>query len=384
MELNKNNIKKLIGIITVSLLIFGGLNHFSVLLELLRGFLVIISPFLLGLCFAFLINVLMRKIEKVWDKMFQKKRGKVYQRIQRPACLFLSLLLIVGVIFVILFMIIPEFQKNIIAMWDMFPQYMNNVMEWWNSLTQALLKYSIVLPSMELNTEEIGKVIADFMSQGGALFLNRTMDITVSIVSTIVNAAVGLVFAVYVLLQKEKLSRQVKKLLFAVLPACRVDSVLELCSLTNKIFTSFVTGQLTEAVIIGTLCFLGMLLLRIPYAAVISVLVGFTALIPVFGAFLGTAVGAVLILVISPLKALEFVIFIIVLQQLEGNIIYPKVVGKSVGLPGIWVLAAVTAGGSMFGFMGMLFSVPVCSVLYCIVRQAVNHELDKKGIEIDE
>ena len=150
--------------------------------------------------------------------------------------------------------------------------------------------------------------------------------------------------------------------------------VIEFTNLTNKVFTKFVTGQLTEACIIGTLCLVGMLIFGMPYAVIISVLIGFTALIPIFGAFIGTAIGAFLILLESPIKALWFVIFIIVLQQLEGNLIYPKVVGKSVGLPGIWVLSAVTIGGGMFGIIGMLFSVPICSIVYVIFRRYVNRK----------
>ena len=158
------------------------------------------------------------------------------------------------------------------------------------------------------------------------------------------------------------------------------DKLLDLLSLTNQTFSSFVTGQLTEAIIIGVLCFMGMLIFRMPYAAVISLLVGVTALIPVFGALIGTAIGAFLILLVSPIKAIWFVIFIIVLQQLEGNLIYPRVVGKSVGLPGIWVLAAVTLGNNLAGVVGMLLSVPLCAVLYCVLRDVVNARLAKKKL----
>ena len=150
--------------------------------------------------------------------------------------------------------------------------------------------------------------------------------------------------------------------------------------MTNRTCSNFVTGQLTEAVILGTLCFLGMLIFRLPYAGVISVLVGFTALIPIFGAFIGVGIGAFLILLVSPIKALWFILFFVILQQLEGNLIYPRVVGKSVGLPGIWVLAAVTVGGNAFGLAGMLLAVPLCSVLYTLARQGVNARLARKGL----
>ena len=171
------------------------------------------------------------------------------------------------------------------------------------------------------------------------------------------------------------------KVLNAVMNPEKLDKLLNLLRLANKTFTNFITGQLTEAVIIGALCFIGMTIFRMPYAPAISVLVGFTALIPVFGAFIGTAVGAFLILLVKPIQAVWFVIFIIVLQQFEGNLIYPKVVGKSVGLPGIWVLVAVTVGGNAMGVMGMLISVPLCSVLYAVSREAVNNKLKMKRIK---
>lgn len=430
MELDKENIKKIMLILTGAFLIFWGINHVDTIVKILGKGISVISPFLLGFCFAFMVNVLMRRLELLWDKIGSigktkrlkaaggrkttrntkaagntkaarnartdknakaagntntaespKKTGGGFKR---PVCLVLSLALIFGVIFIIFFMIIPEIQRNVLTIGGMIPQYFEQVKEWWNGITGLMADYNIVLPEIDLKEGEIGKILTDFVSKSGKLFLNTTMGLTVSIFSAVVDVILGLVFAIYVLLQKEKLAMQAKKLLYAVLPEKKVESFLALCSLTNKTFTNFVTGQLTEAVIIGVLCFVGMLILQMPYAPMISVLVGFTALIPMFGAFIGTAVGAFFILVDNPWKAVGFVVFIIILQQLEGNLIYPKVVGKSVGLPGIWVLVAVTIGGSLSGVIGMLFSVPISSVLYCIVRETVNRRLVKRGITVKE
>ena len=208
--------------------------------------------------------------------------------------------------------------------------------------------------------------------------IDTTVNITTSIVAAMVDIVLGIVFAVYLLSQKEKLGKQAKKSTRAILGDERSKRFLDITSLANKVFTKFVTGQVTEACIIGVLCFIGMLIFRMPYAAIISVLVGFTALIPIFGAFIGTGIGAFLILLESPIKAIWFVLFIIVLQQLEGNLIYPRVVGKSVGLPPIWVLAAVTIGGGLFGIPGMLFGVPVCSVMYVLFKEFVNKQNNQK------
>jgi predicted PurR-regulated permease PerM len=192
------------------------------------------------------------------------------------------------------------------------------------------------------------------------------------------NAVLGFVFSLYVLASKEKLGANLCKTLTALLPEKKVERVTEIAALSDKTFTNFVTGQLTEALVIGALCFIGMLIFGMPYAVVVSVLVGFTALIPVFGAFIGTGVGAFLILMVDPMKALWFVVFIIVLQQLEGNLIYPRVVGKSVGLPGLLVLAAVTVGSGVGGILGMLLAVPVCSVIFTVCAQAIDARLAQK------
>ena len=212
---------------------------------------------------------------------------------------------------------------------------------------------------------------------------NEIMQITIGVASSflgsITSIIIGIVFAIYILLKKEDLSRQFKKILKAYLPEKYERRIEEIAKLSNITFGNFISGQCLESLIIGLLCFIGMLILQIPYASTISVLVGFTALIPVFGAFIGTFIGAFLIFMVEPFKALIFIIFIIILQQLEGNIIYPKVVGKSVGLPSIWVMVAVTIGASIYGILGMILSVPLCSILYSIIKTDVNLKIEEKN-----
>ena len=192
----------------------------------------------------------------------------------------------------------------------------------------------------------------------------------------------ALVFALYILGQKERLSEQLKRVITAYLPEEKADRMFYIGELSNRVFSNFVSGQLTEATLLGLLCFLGMTIFRMPYASMVAILVGFTALIPLFGAFIGTGIGAFLILMVSPIKAFWFIVFIIVLQQIEGNFIYPKVVGSSVGLPSIWVFSAITLGSRMFGVPGMLISVPLCSVLYCLFREAVRKRINQKALTI--
>ena len=221
-----------------------------------------------------------------------------------------------------------------------------------------------------------------FLKNGAGTMLNTTFSAAVSIVSGVSSFLIGFIFAIYILLQKETLSRQMKKVLEAFLPEPVVGRILDITALTERTFSNFLTGQCVEAVILGTMFFVALTLIRLPYGLLIGVLIAFTALIPIFGAFVGLAVGVFLMLMVNPMDALIFTITFFVLQQIEGNLIYPYVVGNSVGLPSIWVLVAVTVGGSMMGIVGMLIFIPLCSVLYALLRDGVNGRLGKKGGEI--
>lgn len=380
MELNKKNVKVILLIISASILLLWGLNHLDFVLSIIGGAFSVIAPFIVGLCLAFIFNVLLRPLEGLWDKIFKKKKKtKFILKLKRPVCLVLSILIIMAVIFILLFMIIPEITRTVSAIANSVPSYLERMEAWWIQLKELLEQYSIVLPSFDLDFNKIAETLTNFLKTSG--LINKTVDITGSIFSGIFNMVLGLVFSIYILASKEKLGANTKKTLLAFLPKEKVEKAVDLAALSNKTFTNFITGQLTEAVIIGILCFIGMLIFRMPYALTISVLVAFTALIPVFGAFIGTAIGAFLILMVEPIKALWFIIFIIVLQQIEGNLIYPKVVGKSVGLPGIWVIIAVTVGSGLFGVLGMLLSVPVVSVLYTVIKEFINKRLKLKKIK---
>lgn len=380
MELNKKNVKVILLIISASILLLWGLNHLDFVLSIIGGAFSVIAPFIVGLCLAFIFNVLLRPLEGLWDKIFKKKKKtKFILKLKRPVCLVLSILIIMAVIFILLFMIIPEITRTVSAIASSVPSYLEKIEVWWIQLKELLEQYSIVLPSFDLDFNKIAETVTNFLKTSG--LINKTVDITGSIFSGIFNMVLGLVFSIYILASKEKLGANTKKTLLAFLPKEKVEKAVDLAALSNKTFTNFITGQLTEAVIIGILCFIGMLIFRMPYALTISVLVAFTALIPVFGAFIGTAIGAFLILMVEPIKALWFIIFIIVLQQIEGNLIYPKVVGKSVGLPGIWVIIAVTVGSGLFGVLGMLLSVPVVSVLYTVIKEFINKRLKLKKIK---
>ena len=368
MELSKKTVKRILLIISFTVFLIWAIYNHKLLFNYVGELYSLISPFVVGLCIAYVVNVILRPIERMWMKLLSKSKGNWVKKLKRPICLLLSILLIIGIIIAVVFLIIPELSKSISSLVSMVPTYVDEVEDWWNGLSLRLDKYNIQLPEFSFNSDKLVQMLKD----GGSAVINTTLSATTSIVTAVINIVLALAFSIYVLAQKETLKRQSKKVLAKLMKPEKMQSLLDMLGLINRTFTNFITGQLTEAVIIGALCFIGMSIFRMPYAPAISVLVGFTALIPVFGAFIGTAIGAFLILLVKPIQALWFVVFIIVLQQFEGNLIYPKVVGKSVGLPGIWVLVAVTIGGNAMGVVGMLVSVPLCSVLYVVARNAVN------------
>lgn len=364
--INLNEIKKII--ITAIILIFAFI-YIKEIWQFIAYIIKIFMPFIVGLAIVFVINVLMNTIEKKW-----LKKLNVQNNAKRVMSLLLSIILVLSFIVFLLLLIIPNLQNTIALFADSIPIYSQNIEKILNSWQ---IDSNIVTEIDDiLNT--LGANLAEYIKNNSNQVLETTLGIASNVVTGFVNTIIGFVFAIYFLAQKERISSQFKKLMQAYLPQKRIDKINEIAILSNKIFSHFVSGQCIEAIIIGVLCFIGMVCLRLPYAPTISVLIGFTALIPVFGSIIGTIFGAFLIFMISPIQALIFVMYIIILQQLEGNLIYPKVVGKSVGLPGIWVLVAVTVGASINGVLGMLLSVPICSIIYSIVATNVKYRLEEK------
>lgn len=367
-------------VVTFAILLFWVTEHPEKPLGMISKVFSWFTPFIIGFCIAYVVNLLMRPLEKLWAVIWAKSKGDFYKKLKRPVCLVLSALLVFGLIFAVVFMVIPALKDTIVSFVDRIPQYILEIEKLYNNFAEFLQNYNFELPDISIKMDKLGTTLKGLITSYGNNVVNTTFNVTASIVSVVVDIVLGVAFSLYVLAQKETLGRQFKKIIYALFNQQKADRLLDLTRLTDGVFTKFVTGQLTEAVIIGVLCFIGMLIFRMPYALVISVLVGFTALIPIFGALFGTAVGAFLILLESPVKAFWFVIFIIILQQLEGNLIYPRVVGKSVGLPGIWVLVAVTVGGSAMGIGGMLFAVPVATVLYVIFKEYIQKKYKEKDI----
>ncbi len=382
MKFAKENTRQILLIIVFTALLIFALVNFPVLMTMLGTLYGILSPFLAGFCVAFIMNELLKALEKLWDRFAAragKRLGSAFRRrAKRPVCLVLSVILVLGMISAMFLIIIPEISSTIALISEYMPEYVRETEAWFAKASDFLGAHGIDVPKLDIDITKIADRITKSLSNMGASLFNMTVNATTSIVSSIYNVLLSFVFAIYLLAQKEKLISQGKRILYAILPDKPYERLTGILRLSNHTFSSFISGQLTEAVILGVLCFIGMLLFRMPYAAAASILVGFTALIPLLGSFIGTGIGAFLILFVDPPKALAFILFIIVLQQLEGNLIYPKVVGKSVGLPGIWVLASVTVGGDAFGVMGMLVGVPICSVVYTLAREGVRRRVEVK------
>lgn len=374
LEKNKKTIMELI-LFTV-IIIFAFIN-ISYIWTFIKYIITLFMPFIIGAMIAFVLNVLLNVVENKLFAKLNKKNSKVWEKLKRPVSLTTTFVIIIALLALILGLIIPQLKNTVELFTENFDSYQKQSVE-------VLEKIGIDKKDIKEFNKGLSNIedeVTDYFSENKQEIMQTTVGIASTVIGTITSLGLGIVFAIYILLKKEELSRQFKKLTRAYLSDKKQKKLTEISELSNKTFGNFISGQCIEAIIIGVLCFIGMMILQIPYAATISVLVGFTALIPVFGAFIGTVVGAFLILMVDPAKAIIFVIFILILQQLEGNLIYPKVVGNSVGLPGIWVMVAVTVGASIAGILGMLLSVPICSIIYSIVRTNVNDKIDKKNKE---
>ena len=368
--------KDILFIISYVAIIIFALVNFDKIITAFNYALNILSPFIVGVLLAFVLNVLIKFIEtKIFGKI---KKGKVWKKIKRPISITVSLILVGLIIYFVMNLLVPQLRNSVSLFTDTLPEYKEDIV---NILEKFDVEETTVSKVGEY-LDNFTKVITDYIKGNSKDVLSITTEVATSIISIVSKGIISIVFAIYIIAQKETLKRQVDKLMNAYLKPKVSNKISDIAVMSNKTFSNFVTGQCLEAIIFGLLCFFGMLILRLPYASTISVVLGFTALIPVFGAIIGTVLGAFLILMVSPVKAIIFVVFVIVLQQLEGNLIYPKIVGKSIGLPGMWVLFSVTIGASIAGIWGMLIATPLFSVLYSIFSKTVNDRINKNKVAI--
>ena len=380
MELNKENMKKIMLLIVFTVLVLACAINYKTVFQYIAVFFGIIFPFVLGGIIAFIINIPMRSLEKnlfgriPWKKK-EKRKGLI-----RGLSMVTAMALIVAVVVLVFFVVVPQLGDTVMEVSNNIVQFWPKVQEWAMKIFSDNPEIMEWVNSIEIDWESLLKQAISFLQTGAGTILGSTFNVAKVIVNFATNFAVAFVFAIYVLLQKEKLQVQIGKVMYAFLPERVVESTLDVCRLANKTFSNFLTGQCLEAVILGCMFVIAMSIFRFPYALLIGVLIAFTALIPIFGAFIGCAVGTFLILIENPMQALGFIILFLVLQQIEGNLIYPHVVGNSVGLPSIWVLVAVTLGASLMGVAGMLIFIPLLSVIYTLFRRHVYKRLKKRKV----
>ena len=380
MDLSNLSIKKIRELIVFTALLVVALWKFDVVLGVLKTIGQIIFPFILGGAIVFVINVPMSFLEK---KIFEniKKENKAARKLARPVSLLLTIVLVVGVIALVMIGVIPQLTKTMGSLMINITDFIPQIKIWIRDFFHDNREIMNLVDQVQFNPDQAIRWGISLLGNGAGNMMNTTVSAVGSVVSGLATFFIAFSFACYVLFQKEKLHVQVRKVLFAFLPKQKADAFLKVCSLTYRTFANFLTGQCLEAVILGCMFVVTLSILRMPYALLIGVLIAFTALIPIFGAFIGCAVGSFLIFMVSPKQAIIFIIVFLVLQQIEGNLIYPHVVGESVGLPSIWVLAAVTIGGNLMGIVGMLVFIPLLSVVYTIFRKVVYQRLKKRHIK---
>lgn len=380
MDLNKKSMKKIRELIVFTAILVVALWKFDTVLEGAKNIWGILFPFVLGGAIAFVINMPMSFLEK---KIFGKTKdgNKMGEKLARPISLLLTIILAVGVIALVMFGVIPQLTRTMgslmISIANFVPQMQNWIREFSHN-NQDIMK---LVNQVQFNQDQAIKWGISILGSGAGNMMNTTMSAVGSIVSGFATFFIAFSFACYILFQKEKLHVQIRKVFFAFISKQKAEAFLKICSLTYQTFANFLTGQCVEAVILGSMFVVTLSILKMPYALLIGTLIAFTALIPIFGAFIGCAVGCFLIFMVSPKQAVLFIIVFLILQQIEGNLIYPHVVGGSVGLPSIWVLAAVTIGGNLMGIVGMLIFIPLVSVLYTIFREFVYLRLKEKNIK---
>ena len=372
--------KKIRELIIFTVLLVVALWKFEVVIDVLKTIGGIIFPFVLGGAIAFITNVPMSFLERTIFKK-AKKENKIVKKLSRPISLLLTVVLVVGVISLVMFGVIPQLTRTIASLMISIANFIPQMQDWIREFSHNNQDIMKLVNQVQFNPDQAIKWGISILGSGAGNMMNTTMSAVGSIVSGFATFFIAFSFACYILFQKEKLYVQIRKVFFAFIPKQKAEAFLKICSLTYQTFANFLTGQCVEAVILGSMFVVTLSILKMPYALLIGTLIAFTALIPIFGAFIGCAVGCFLIFMVSPKQAILFIIVFLILQQIEGNLIYPHVVGGSVGLPSIWVLAAVTIGGNLMGIVGMLIFIPLVSVLYTIFREFVYLRLKEKHIK---
>lgn len=370
MELSKKNVAKILGIITFTICLYTGIGKLNVVGEFISEIFSICAPVIVGICLAFILNIPMKLLENKVFVFLKKSKSKFLNKILRPISLITTIILALGFIVALLFVLVPQLKEAILTLVEKIPTYYDNIVVWVEKLITRF--------SLNINTEFLHNPRFDFAKVNDLLntylpdsstndIINNAVSVTSSIIVGFTNFILGAVIAIYILAEKEKIMQTVSKFLSHALSENKFKRISHIFSVTNKSFANFITGQFTDSTVLGILCYIGLKVLNIPYAEIVSIIIGVFALIPVIGPIIGEVVGFFLIFMENPESALFFIIYVLILQAIDNNVIYPRIVGKSVGLPGLLVLISVIIGGNIGGILGVLLGVPVASAIYALV-----------------
>lgn len=376
MEFNKKNVRIILLVITFAVVLFTVAQNLASVYGAVRTVWSVFGVVITGLAMAFVLNVPLKLFENRLFYGMSEDRRPVVRKLRRPVSLVCALVVTLGVIVILIAVILPQLTRTVTEVAARVPEYISSVVNWIN---EFLAKFDIKIEALSEFTVDWEKAFEDlttYLKEGNVI--NTATDVGTAAASTVMNTFLGLVVAVYVLAQKERIGRFTRRCIEAFLPVKLASGIGRIASMASDTFSNFVAGQLADSCILGILCYICMRIFRFPYPEVISVVIGVTSLVPMVGSFIGEVIGALLILIVSPLKALLFVVMVLAIQQVDGAFIYPRIVGKSVGLPGVAVFCAVIVGGNIAGVLGAVMGVPVCAVLYALLREAIEARLERR------
>lgn len=374
----RKNWYRLLSLLLSVVLVYWAVNNIAMIQNFTTAMVSAFQPFIVGGILAFVLNQPVKIIEK-WLVKWRKE----YKKWFRPIAIVISFIFVILIIFFIIFLVIPDLQQTINSFIEVVPHQLSSFISWFTNFIDNNPEIIQFVQNLNIDLDSLQQNLINYVQTFAANTLGNIIDFVTATVSSVVTAFIAIVFAFFLLTNKEKITRQLKKIIYSLWSLKWANYIVNVGKKANEIFSNFVGGSITEAFILGGLVYIGMVIFDFPFSLSVSVITGTLALIPIYGAIIGGVIGFVLISVINFTQAIWFIVFIVVVQQIEGNIIYPRVVGNSVGLPGIWVMVSVTVGGAFFGLVGMLVSVPFISVVYSLISATVNYRLETAGLEVD-
>ena len=383
MKIDRKNVRTILLIIAFAVLLYTAAQNLASVYGAVRTVWRVFGVVITGLAMAFVLNVPLKLFEnRVFYGMSEDRRPLV-RKLRRPVSLVFALVVSLGLIGILIAVVLPQLTATVAEVAARLPEYISSAVNWLNDF---LAGFGIEIESLKNFTVDWEKVFSElttYLKEGsanvdGSSVVDTVTGVGTSVVSTVMNTFLGLVVAVYILAQKERIGRFTRRCIDAFLPKKAASGLARIASMASETFSNFVAGQLADSCILGILCYICMRIFRFPYPEVISVVIGVTSLVPMVGSFIGEVIGALLILIVSPLKALLFVVMVLAIQQVDGAFIYPRIVGRSVGLPGVAVFCAVIVGGNVAGVIGAMIGVPVCALVYALLREAVDARLRRR------